>query len=122
MIFALGFLAATLIALLIIPAINARADRLARRRAEALFPLSISELTAEKGHLRAEFAVQQVRLERKADEALAVKQQTLEEMGRRAVRLEALERDLSDRDSAIARVEADLAEIRAQFAASGEEL
>ena len=59
MIFALGFLAATLIALLIIPAINARADRLARRRAEALFPLSISELTAEKDHLRADFAVQQ---------------------------------------------------------------
>ncbi len=122
MIFALGFLAATLIALLIIPAINARADRLARRRAEALFPLSISELTAEKDHLRADFAVQQVRLERKADEALAVKQQTLEEMGRRAVRVEALERDLSDRDAAIARIEADLAEIRAQFAASGEEL
>src|SRR5918997_499422 len=53
MIFALGFLAAALIALLIIPAINARADRLARRRAEALFPLSISELTAQKDHRRA---------------------------------------------------------------------
>ena len=41
MIFALGFLAASLLALLIIPAVNARAERLARRRVEALFPLSI---------------------------------------------------------------------------------
>ena len=64
MIFALGFLAATLIALLIVPALNARAERLARRRAEAMFPLSISELTAEKDHLRAEFAVLQRRIER----------------------------------------------------------
>ena len=66
MIFALGFVAASLIALLIIPAVNARAERLARRRAEALFPMSISELTAEKDHLRAEFAVLQRRIERKA--------------------------------------------------------
>src|SRR5688572_6149761 len=59
---ALGFLVAALIALLIIPAVNARAERLARRRLEALFPLSITELTAEKDHLRAEFAVLQRRL------------------------------------------------------------
>src|SRR4029453_10101728 len=69
----LGFLVAALIALLIIPAVNARAERLARRRVEALFPLSITELTAEKDHLRAEFAVLQRRLERKAEEALASK-------------------------------------------------
>jgi hypothetical protein len=57
MIAAIGFLAAALLALLIIPAVNARAERFARRRVEAQFPLSISELTAEKDHLRAEFAV-----------------------------------------------------------------
>jgi hypothetical protein len=71
MVFALGFLAAALISLLIIPAVNARAERLARRRAEALFPMSISELTAEKDHLRAEFAVLQRKLERQAEDALA---------------------------------------------------
>ena len=91
MIAAIGFLAAALIALLIIPAVNARAERLARRRVEALFPLSISELTAEKDHLRAEFAVTQRRLERKAEEALAAKRQDMEELGRRAVRVEALD-------------------------------
>lgn len=122
MIFALGFLAATLLALLVIPAINARAERLARRRAEALFPLSISELTAEKDHLRAELAVEQRRIERRAEEAFAVKHQSLEELGRRAVRIEALETDLSARDKAIATLEADLAETRSRLRATEDEL
>jgi hypothetical protein len=93
MIFGLGFLAATLIALVILPAVNARAERLARRRVEAQFPLSISELTAEKDHLRAEFAVLQRRIERKAEEALAEKHKDMEELGRRALRIQALETD-----------------------------
>ena len=70
MIAAAGFLAATLLSLLIIPAVNRRAERLARRRVEALFPLSITELTAEKDHLRAEFAVLQRRLERRSAESV----------------------------------------------------
>ena len=102
MFFGLGFLVAALIALLIIPAINARAERLTRRRLEALFPLSISELTAEKDHLRAEFAVPQRRLERKAEEALAERHESMDELGRRALRIEALETDLAARDAAIA--------------------
>jgi chromosome segregation ATPase len=122
MIFALGFLAATLIALLIIPAINARADRLARRRAEALFPLSISELTAEKDHLRAEFAVMQRRIERRAEEALAVKHHAMDELGRRAVRIDQLETDVAERDAAIGDLQADLEETRSRLAATDEEL
>src|SRR3712207_980646 len=112
MIFALGFVAASLIALLIIPAINARAERLARRRAEALFPLSISELTAEKDHLRAEFAVMQRRVERKAEEAMAYKHRSMEELGRRAVRIEALETTLAERDQHISHLQTDLADLR----------
>jgi chromosome segregation ATPase len=80
MIFALGFVAASLIALLIIPAINARAERLARRRAEARFPKSNTQLTAEK-----------------------------EELGRRAVRIEALEGALTERDKTITELENKLA-------------
>ncbi len=109
MIFALGFVAASLIALLIIPAINARAERLARRRTEALFPMSITELTAEKDHLRAEFAVLQRRIERKAEEAMAAKHQSMEELGRRAVRIEAMESALTERDKTIAELERKLA-------------
>ena len=119
---ALGFVAATLIALLIIPAINARAERLARRRAEALFPLSVSELTAEKDHLRAEFAVLQRKIERKADEALAVKHESMEELGRRAVKIEELETAVGERDLAVGGLQNELAEIRARLAATEEEL
>jgi chromosome segregation ATPase len=122
MIFALGFLAATLLALLVIPALNARAERLARRRAEALFPLSISELTAEKDHLRAEFAVMQRKIERKAEEALATKHQSMEELGRRAVRIEALETTLAERDQHISNLQNDIAELRHRVATTEQEL
>ncbi|MBA1158583.1 hypothetical protein [Microvirga mediterraneensis] len=118
MIFALGFVAASLIALLIIPAVNARAERLARRRAEALFPMSISELTAEKDHLRAEFAVLQRRLERKAEEALATKHESMEELGRRAIRIEALEATLVERDRTVSELETRLAETQTRLAAT----
>ena len=62
MIFALGFLAASLCGLLLLPAVNARAARLSRRRIEARLPLSLSEVAAEKDYLRAQFAVTQRRL------------------------------------------------------------
>lgn len=122
MIFALGFVAASLIALLIIPAINARAERLARRRAEALFPMSISELTAEKDHLRAEFAVLQRRIERKAEEAMAAKHQSMEELGRRAVRIEALEGALAENDKTIAELEGKLSETQDRLNAAEQDL
>jgi len=122
MIFALGFVAASLIALLIIPAINARAERLARRRAEALFPMSISELTAEKDHLRAEFAVLQRRIERKAEEAMAYKRESMEELGRRAIRVEALESTLAERDQTVAQLEVSLASTQTRLAATEEDL
>ncbi len=112
MIFALGFLSASLLALLVIPAVNARAERLARRRVEAQFPLSITELTAEKDQLRAEFAVLQRRLERKAEEALAEKHASMEELGRRAVRIQSLETELAARDGRIGELEAELAATR----------
>ncbi|WP_210485189.1 hypothetical protein [Microvirga antarctica] len=117
MMFASGFLAATLIALLIIPAINQRAERLARRRAEALFPMSIAELTAEKDHLRAEFAVRQRRIEQKAEAAEAVKFNSMEELGRRAMAIESLDSALAERNATLLRTEAELADTRTALSA-----
>jgi predicted nucleic acid-binding Zn-ribbon protein len=122
MIFGLGFLAATLLALLIFPAVNRRAERLSRRRLEALFPLSIAEITAEKDHLRAEFAVLQRQFEQKAELALAAKHESQGELGRRAVRIHALETDLKTRDERIGALEADLAETRRRLAMTEEDL
>lgn len=57
MYFALGFLVATLITLAVLPALNARAKRLARRRIEAMLPTSLEEIAAERDLIRAEGAV-----------------------------------------------------------------
>jgi chromosome segregation ATPase len=119
---ALGAVVVALVGLLLIPAIHNRAERLAKRRAEALFPLSIAELTAEKDHLRAEFAVMQRRIERRAEEALAYKHQSMEELGRRTVRIEALETTLAERDQHISTLQTDLADARHQLSRTEEEL
>ncbi|MBK3422313.1 hypothetical protein HPY25_10255, partial [Methylobacterium sp. IIF4SW-B5] len=109
---ALGFLGASLCALLVLPALNARAERLTRRRLEALYPMSIVELTAEKDHLRAEFAVRERQLERRVEEAQATRQAEMEETGRRTVRLGALTAEIERRDARLAELERDLIEAR----------
>lgn len=118
MIFALGALSAALCALLVLPALNARAERLARRRLETLFPMSIAELTAEKDHLRAEFAVMQRQLERKVEEAREERRAEMEEMGRRAVRIGALAAELEQRDARLEALERDFAAVRARLASA----
>ena len=118
MVFALGVLVAGLVGLMIFPALNARAERLARRRVEALFPMSIDELTAEKDHLRAEFAVQQRRLERRADAARSGQAAEMEELGRRAVRIEALTADVAARDLTIAATQGERDAARTKLAAT----
>lgn len=113
---ALGFLGASLCALLILPALNARAERLTRRRLEALYPMSIVELTAEKDHLRAEFAVRERQLERRVEEAQAARRGEMEEMGRRTVRIGALTTEIERRDARLAEIERELVEARGGLA------
>lgn len=115
MVFALGFLAATLLALLMLPAMNRRAERLARRRVEAIFPLSIAELTAQKDHLRAEFAVTARRLEREAETARSARRADREEIGRQIIALRKLEDEIAERDRRIGLLEASGAETGAAF-------
>ena len=56
MYFGLGLLTASLIALVITPAVWRRAMRLARARIEAKVPMTLSEIVADKDQLRAGFA------------------------------------------------------------------
>ncbi|MCJ2063337.1 hypothetical protein MKK63_11520 [Methylobacterium sp. J-088] len=115
MIFALGFLAASLCGLLLLPALNARAARLARRRAEARLPLSPAEIAAERDFLRAQFAVQQRRLERKAETAEAKRQTEMAALGAGTMRVAALTRDVAARDSEIAQVQAKTRELETEL-------
>ncbi|MCB4769533.1 hypothetical protein LGR54_13020 [Ancylobacter sp. Lp-2] len=68
---AIGFLTATLLALLILPAIWRRAVRLTRRRVENAIPVTLAEIQADKDQLRAVHAVEIRRLEREVDRLYA---------------------------------------------------
>lgn len=63
MYFLLGVLLATLVALLVLPAVWHRAVRLTTRRVEAAVPVSLFEIQADKDQQRAFFALNQRRLE-----------------------------------------------------------
>ncbi len=85
MLFALGFLSAALLALAAVPALSRRADRLARKRAEAVFPLSLAEIAADRDHLRAELAVRMRSVEQEAERGFAAKAGAMQDIGRRDI-------------------------------------
>lgn len=116
MVFALGALAATALALLALPALSRRADRLARRRTEALFPVSIEEIVAERDHVRAEMAVEKRKTELWAERIAKEKAADMAEIGRRDVALHEANEKLADRAKEIERLEADLTDTRATLA------
>lgn len=121
MIFGLGFLLASLCALTILPTVNARAARLARRRIEATLPVSVSEVVAERDHLRAEFAVAQRRLERRVEAVSSRRHADMAAIGARTMEAEAAiaARLLSEAEVAralerIAGLDRDLSQARAE--------
>lgn len=60
---ALGFLVASVLALMILPQVWRRAVRLTTKRIEAATPITLNEFRADKDQLRAEFALSTRRLE-----------------------------------------------------------
>lgn len=90
MFFVLGVLVATLVALMVLPAIWHRAVRLTTRRIEAAVPTSIFEIHADKDLQRASFALNQRRLELQIEalrDQLMREARTLEEHRLAAVNL-----------------------------------
>lgn len=63
MYFALGFLVAGVLALMLLPQVWKRAVRLTTKRIEAATPITLAEFRADKDQLRAEFALSTRRLE-----------------------------------------------------------
>lgn len=108
MIFALGFLVASLCALVLVPVLNSRAMRLARRRIDGLFPLSVREIAAERDALRAEFAVAQRRMERKVEAAQVKCHADMQALGARDLDVAALERNVEARDATLAERKAEI--------------
>lgn len=100
MFFALGFLVATLIAIMTIPSIWKRAVRLTRKRIEATMPLTMTEFLADKDQLRAEFALATRKLEMTIDSLRTRLTAQLGELNEKSNEL-ALLRAESDRHHAV---------------------
>lgn len=116
MLVALGFLCASLLALAAVPALARRADRLARKRAEAAFPLSLAEIAADRDHLRAELALRARTLEQEAERGFAAKAGAMQELGRRDMRIGQLDGIVRARDASIADLEEALGATRGELA------
>ncbi|QKC82262.1 hypothetical protein [Mesorhizobium sp. NZP2077] len=100
--FALGFLCAGFLALMVAPAVWRRAVALTRRRIEASIPLTQSEIQADKDRIRAEYAMATRRLEMnvKALREKAAEQLVEINRGREALKGLAVER--TDKNHALA--------------------
>jgi hypothetical protein len=82
-IFALGFLAASLLILLAVPLVHRRAERLTTERIEESIPIDVAEMHAQKDQLRAEFALTTRRLEGRIEQLTEKLAGQLAEAGRK---------------------------------------
>ncbi|MEJ0096593.1 MAG: hypothetical protein WDN46_25255 [Methylocella sp.] len=129
MIFALGFMIAGLIALVIAPAFWHRALRLSTRRLEMLVPLSTREILAERDLLRAEFAIDRRRFEQKEASLNRLRAADMAELGRRTAavvgkddELIELSRRHAEQGAALSASERALADAAGQLAATSSAL
>jgi chromosome segregation ATPase len=95
MLVALGFLVASLLALLIAPAFWARAVRLTTRRLKESLPLTEAEIKADKDRLRAEYAIRVHKLEMSLEQAKLQRARDTIEINRRDGAISRLEQDIS---------------------------
>src|SRR6266571_4945167 len=102
----IGFLVAGLLVIGVIPLVHARAERLTTRRLEALTPLSMAEIQAEKDQLRAEFAMSTRRLEMSVEQLKAKTTNQLTEIGRKSDAIGRLKLDLGEKTASLFALEA----------------
>ena len=96
MYFALGLLAAGLLALMVMPAVWRRAVRLTQKRIEAATPMTMAEFRADKDQLRAEFALSTRRLEMNVEALRKRLAEQLRDINRKKSDLSSIK---SDRDN-----------------------
>lgn len=106
--FALGFLSAVLLALLIAPPIWRRAMLLTRRHVEAETPLTLNEIQAQRDGLRAEHAMAERKLELTLESAWEKAALLLAELGEKERLARNLAGELEARDRTIATLSAAL--------------
>ncbi len=102
----IGFLVAGLLVIGVIPLVHARAVRLTQRRLEALTPLSMAEIQADKDQLRAEFAMSTRRLEMSVEQMKAKTSSQLAEIGKKSEAIGRLKLELGEKTAALFAAEA----------------
>jgi chromosome segregation ATPase len=102
----IGFLVASLLVIGFIPMVHARAVRLTQRRLEAMTPMSMAEIHAEKDQLRAEFAMSTRRLEMSVEQMKAKTSSQLAELGKKSDAIGRLKLELSEKAAALLAAEA----------------
>ena len=122
MIFGIGFLVASLCALVLMPLVHNRAVRLTKKRLEAAAPLSMAELQADKDQLRAEFAVSTRRLELLIEQLKAESAGQLAELGKKTDAINLLKIELRDKSAQIEALLANVASLQDQLNATSGEL
>jgi chromosome segregation ATPase len=121
MYFGIGFLAAALIGLVVVPLVHGRAVRLTMRRLEAATPLSMAEIQADKDQLRAEFAMSTRRLEMSVEQLKTRSTSQLAELGKKGDAITRLKIELGEKTAAIFALEARDKSLRDQLRATEEE-
>ncbi len=122
MFFGLGFLAASLAGLVIIPFVHNRAVRLTMRRLEAATPLSMAEIQADKDQLRAEFAMSTRRLEMSVDQLKARTTSQLADLGKKTEAITRLKAELGEKSATIFALEAREKALKDQLHVTEDEL
>src|ERR1700682_6653027 len=102
----IGFLVAGLLVIAAIPMVHARAVRLTQRRLEAMTPMSMAEIHADKDQLRAEFAMSTRRLEMSVDQMKAKTSSQLAEIGKKSEAVGRLKIELGEKAAALLGAEA----------------
>jgi hypothetical protein len=94
MLLALGFLAASLLALLLASAFWSRAVRLTTARIKQSLPVSEQEIQADRDRLRAEYAIKVHKLETHLEQAKLARARQLVELNRRDASISTLETNI----------------------------
>src|ERR1700761_5645855 len=115
MFFGIGFFAASLFGLVLIPLVHNRAVRLTMKRLEAATPLSMAEIQADKDQLRAEFAMSTRRLELSVEQMKSKTTSQLAELGKKTDAINRLKVELGEKTAAIFSLEAREKSLRDQL-------
>ena len=97
--FGMGFLAASLLIVIVVPFVHERAVRLTTRKVLEVTPISLVEVQASKDLLRAEFAMSMYRIETRLAATRTKAAAQLAEIGRQAAEIGRLKTELGRQSS-----------------------